>query len=145
MNATLTIPQFPPIHSAKLGSLLDLLDELRQAAASLATPDGLQNAISTLVKIANALGMDPTWTAQLQTILNDPNIFEVALVIVRFLNSLVPGGGQPASAPGSVASGSATPSGKVTLDSQAFIDWLPIVIQILQLIQQVVAGKTTGS
>jgi hypothetical protein len=143
MNATLSIPQFPPVQIAKLSSLLDLLDELRQAAASLATPEGLQNALGLLIKIAEALGMDAAWTEQLQTILSDQNIFEVVLAIVRLLNSLLPGGGQPASATATVAS-AAVPA-TVTLDAQAFIDWLPIVIQILQLLQQVAAGKTTGN
>jgi hypothetical protein len=148
MNATLSIPQFPPVKIAKLSSLLDLLDELRQAAASLATPEGLQNAIGLLIKIAEALGMDAAWAEQLQTILSDQNIFEVVLAIVRFLNSLLPGGGQPASATATVASAavaSAAVPATVTLDAQAFIDWLPIVIQILQLLQQVAAGKTTGN
>jgi hypothetical protein len=146
MNATLTIPQFPPVHTAKLSSLLGLLDELRQAAASLATPEGLQNAIGLLIKIGDALGMDPNWTEQLQTILSDQNIFGVVLVIVRFLNSLLPSGGQPASAAWvGAGSSNATPPGKVSLDAQAFINWLPIVIQILQLLQQIAAGKTTGN
>ncbi len=140
MNATLSIPQFPPVQIAKLSSLLDLLDELRQAAASLATPAGLQSAIGLLIKIADALGMDAAWAEQLQTILSDQNIFEVVLAIVRFLNSLLPGGGQPATA----TVGSTAAPDRVTLDAQAFINWLPIVIQILQLLQQVAAGKTTG-
>src|ERR1700676_3459129 len=122
MNATLTIPRFPPPLSAKFGSLLGLLAELRAAAAALATPDGLKKAVSILVDLADALGMDAAWTARLQTLLSDQNVFEVALVIVQFLLSLLgstaltAGGAGGAPAPANVAAATE----QVTLDAQAF-------------------------
>jgi len=138
MNATLTIPHFPPPLSAKFGSLLGLLAELRAAAAALATPDGLKKAVSILVDLADALGMDAAWTARLQTLLSDQNVFEVALVIVQFLDSLL-GTSNPPPLPGSTAAASE----RVTIDAQAFADWLPIVMQILQVIEQLL-GKGAG-
>ena len=137
MNATLSLPRFPPPLSVKLGSVLDWLDELRAAAAALATPDGLKRAVAILIDIAEALGLDAAWTARLQTILSDPAVLAVALVIVQFLDSLLGASGQPASATDSPATDT------VTLDAQAFADWLPIVMQILQVIEQLL-GKGAG-
>ncbi len=138
MNATLTIPRFPPPLSAKLGSLLSLLAELRAAAAALATPDGLKKAVGLLIDVADALGMDAAWTAKLKTLLSDQNVFEVALVIVQFIESLF------GSSPPPLPSAAASAGDRVTLDAQAFADWLPVVMQILQVIEQLLGKGTAG-
>ena len=136
MNATLTIPRFPPPLAAKLGNLASLLAELRAAAAALATPDGLKKAIAILIDVADALGMDAAWTAKLQALLSDQNVFEVALVIVQFIESLF------GSSPPPLPSAAASAGDPVTLDAQAFADWLPVVMQILQVIEQLLGQKS---
>jgi hypothetical protein len=131
MSPIVTLRSLPPALPSKLNlqGLLALLKKLQQLAQPLATADGLRQAIEMLVQFGAAAGLNSAWISRLQNLLNDQNAFNTVLSIVAYLESLV-GSGNP-------LANDATAPVDLAIDAQSLADWLPIVIQILQLIQSI--------
>ena len=131
MSPTVMLRSFPSALPGKvnLQSLLALLKKLQQLALPLATADGLRQAIAMLVQVGTAAGLNSAWINSLQNLLNDENAFDTALSIITYLESLLGSGNTP-------ANNAAAPA-ELAIDAQSLADWLPIVLQILQLIQSI--------
>jgi len=131
MSPTVTLRSFSPVLPSKLSlqSLLALLKKLQQLAQPLATADGLRQAIELLVQLGSAAGLNSAWISRLQSLLTDQNAFNTVLSIIAWLESLLGSGSTPAS--------EATTPLELAIDAQSLADWLPIVLQILQLIQSI--------
>jgi len=131
MSPTVTLRSLPPALPSKvnLQSLLALLKKLEQLAQPLATADGLRQALEMLVQIGGAAGLNPAWIAQLQSLLSDQNGFNTVLSIIAWLESLL--------GSGSTTAGVAAAPAELAIDAQTLANWLPIVLQILQLIQSI--------
>jgi len=131
MSSTVTLRSLPPVLPSKvsLQSLLALLKKLQQLAQPLATADGLRQALEMLVQIGGAAGLNSAWIAQLQSLLSDQNAFNTVLSIIAYIESLLGSGNTTASV-------AAAPA-ELAIDAQTLADWLPIVLQILQLIQNI--------
>ena len=127
----LTLQSFPALRLAKLRELLDLLAALRQISWPIATADDLRRAVALLVRLGQLVGLDPAWTARLQSILDNPDVFDIVLAIARYLSRQF---AIDAANDGVFALG----DDPVTLDidAQSFAAWLPIVLQILNLLRQ---------
>lgn len=126
MSQTVTLRSFPTAlpGGVKLSSLLALLKKLQQLALPLATADGLRQAIQVLVQFGAAAGLNSAWLSQLQSLLGDSGAFNTVLSIIAYLESL------------SSANSEASNAG-LTINAQSFANWLPLVIQILQLIESI--------
>jgi hypothetical protein len=131
MSPTVTLRSPPPTlpSTLNLQSLLALLKKLQQLAEPLATADGLRQALEMLVEIGGAAGLNSAWIAQLQSLLSDQNAFDTVLSLIAWLESLLGSGS-------ATASEVAAPA-ELAIDAQSLADWLPIVLQILQLIQSI--------
>jgi hypothetical protein len=127
MSPTVTLRSFPPAlpGNVNLQSLLALLKKLQLLAEPLATADGLRQAIEILVQLGTAAGLNSALLSRLQSLLTDQNGFNSVLSIIAYIESLL-GSGAAVSA-----------SEELAIDAQSLADWLPIVIQILQLIQSI--------
>jgi hypothetical protein len=132
----LTLQSFPALRLAKLRELLDLVALLRRIEWPIQTADDLRAAIAIVVRLGELVGVDPQWTARLQSILENPAVFDVVLAIARFLSSQMAGD--------ATDSLSIQSEGLLVLeiDAQSFAAWLPIVLQILELIRQLSQSRS---
>jgi hypothetical protein len=134
MSPTITLRSIPRALPSLLDlqGLLALLKKLQQFSEPLATADGLRQAIELLVQLGNAAGLNSAWIGRLQSLLTDQNAFNTVLSIIAWLESLLGSSNAPAS--------DATAPPELAIDAQSLADWLPIVLQILQLIQSIRAS-----
>ncbi len=70
------------------------------------------------------------WVNRLEQILNDDNVFQIVLAIVPALS------GWSGAVGGDNQLRVSSVSQQVTVHAQAFVDWLPIVVQLIQLLRQ---------
>ena len=116
-----------------LRQALELLANIRNLAQPLTSADGLEQALTSLVQLANLLGVSAAWTARVQSILADPAVFNVVLLIVQ---QLLGSGSQPGTAnPSPPPAPEQTQA--ITLDEQTLSEWLPFITEIISLIQQI--------
>ncbi len=137
-DGTVSIEQFPPPIFGKLQTLLGLLEKLR-GASDLTTPDGLHGAIELVIELAQFAGVDQAWIDRVTGLLNDSTGFNLALAIARYVESILsptaPVSGPPAASPAPPVGVNALLA-STTIDAKSLTDWLPIVLQIIRLIQQ---------
>ncbi|HEX3997144.1 MAG TPA: hypothetical protein VHX65_01170 [Pirellulales bacterium] len=140
MSQCVTLRSIPPSLPgiANLPGLLALLQKLQQLAAPLATADGLRQAIELLVQFGAAAGLNPAWLARLESLLSNTSGFNTVLSIIAYLESL---GGSSSSSGRPVGASASPATAELAIDAQSLVDWLPIVIQILQLIQSIRGGS----
>ena len=132
----LTLQSFPALRLAKLRELLDLVALLHRIEWPIQTADDLRAAIAIVVRLGQLVGIDPQWTARLQSILDNPAVFDIVLAIARFLSSQMAAN----EAADGVNATSDTPW-ILEIEPQSFAAWLPIVLQILDLIRQLTQSR----
>lgn len=116
---------------AKIRELLNILAALRDLTEPITTADGLRQTIELLARVARLVGVDPRWIDRLVSILDDEATFRVVLAIVHFvLNSVA------RKAEGGAVRITLSEDDDVHLTAHAFIDWLPLVMQIINLLGQ---------
>lgn len=113
--------------------ILRLIGELR-GLRDLTSPDGLRQAIEAVLGFAQLVGLDERFIEKLRTILADEQAFEIVLAIVRFLVGRIKLSERPEEGRFQIASEGGQFSGDVSVRS--FVDWLPAVLQILDLIRR---------
>ena len=117
---------------ANLRQIVAILAQFGSIQQPLTSADGLQQTLGLVVQLANLAGLDPTWTARVQSILDDPGIFNIVLATVQYLSGLV-----PMAPPGAGAPTAPVASQSLAIDEQSMIDWLPVVAELLSLIAQI--------
>lgn len=122
---------------AALRQVLDLIAALRQPDQPLTTAPGLHNALARLAQVAEAFGIDGAWLDRLKQVLADPAVFNIVLAIVQYLSGL----GGKEQADGSVHIQAAPGAAAIHVDAQSLIDWLPLVVQLLGLLQHIRGGS----
>jgi hypothetical protein len=125
MTTTIVPAQFSFSSLANLRQIVGLISNLGSLERPL-TPDGLKQALEIVIQLANLIGVDPAWSGRVQAILDDPRVFNIVLAIVQYLSGLA----QP-------ATNAAVSSQTVVVDEQSFSQWLPIVVEIVGLLQQI--------
>ena len=65
MSAATPLAQIPLGGLSKLRDLLSLLGDIRNITDPLTTADGLKQALTLILQLADTLGLDPTWTDRL--------------------------------------------------------------------------------
>ncbi len=131
MPAPQTIEPFFLERFKKIRELLDILSALRDLTEPLTTAQGLRQTIELLARVARLVGVDPAWIERLLSILDDQATFRVVLAIVNFvLNSIA------RKAEGGAVRIALAEDDDVHLTAHAFTDWLPLVMQIINLLRQ---------
>ncbi len=133
--ATVVVQRFPGGALSKLRDLLRLVGVFRGEAPALTEPDGLRQALETILKLAEALGLDAEWTARLQAVLGNEATFQLVLSLVRFVYDLLDGDDKPSDVR------SQDVELLATVEAQSVLVWLPLVIQLVGLWRQVRATR----
>jgi hypothetical protein len=129
-TASVAVPLLVSERLLRLQRLAQLFAVLRRLTDPLTSPEALKQAIHTLLEIAQLLGLDDDWADRLQQVLEDERRFQIVLAVVRAI------AGWSGSIDGMNRLRVSSASQQVVVEAQAFVDWLPIVVQILQLLKQ---------
>jgi hypothetical protein len=126
----------PILHSQSLDKIRDLLRIIAdlRGIGDITTPDGLRRAIEFVLELADLIGLDEKLVERLRTILADQNVFQIVLSIVRFLAGFVDVVGEPAD--GRFHLSSVDGQTQSDMSIRGFLEWLPIVLQILDLLRR---------
>ena len=114
-----------------LRQVLDLLAQIRNLNQPLSSAAGLEQALTLLLQLANLLGVSTTWTSSVQSILADPAVLNVVLLIVQQLLGESQTG-TPAPSPSPAPQAQA-----VAISEQSLSQWLPLITEIIGLIRQI--------
>src|SRR5262245_13483052 len=131
---TIVDPSIRPRAFDKLRELLRLIAALRGMKEPLTSPDGLRQALEILLQLAGFAGLDPAVADRLRTILADERVFANVLAIVQYIAGLLAlsldlGEGR-------VRLSSAGNGAEVFIEAADFFDWLPIVLEIIELLRR---------
>jgi hypothetical protein len=133
-----TKSHFPPvilpagIFAGRFGSLRQLLDLLAQFGRldePITTPTGLRRAIELAVAAGRLFGIDPAWLDRLQSALDNRAVFAVLLALVQLAAQAATASNDDRGLRVSSA------DADVVLTGQAIADWLPIVLELVELIR----------
>lgn len=134
MSTTIAVPLLAADRLQRLGRLAKLFQLLRSVSGPITTPENLRQTLSTLLEVAGLVGLDQEWIDRIEHILNDENVFQIVLAVVRALS------GWSGSVGGDNQMRVSSASQQVTVNAQAFVDWLPVVVQLNQLLHQLREG-----
>ncbi|MCA9103051.1 MAG: hypothetical protein KDA63_17965 [Planctomycetales bacterium] len=117
----------------KIREVIDLIAAIGNLTDPISSEPGLRTAIELVVRFAELIGIDPSWTARLRDALDDEGVFYIVLAVVRFalglMDTKVDFEGEGATVV------LASEDGSCVLTTQSFLSWLPIVLQLIQLIR----------
>jgi hypothetical protein len=133
MSTAAALPTFSFQDLNKIREILATIRSIRELADPITTATGLQQAIALLEQLATQLGVNPQWIQDLNTILANPTVFNDVLAIVQYLSGLA-GHEQPNGTLQVTLAGTQT---AVTVDPQGFLNWLPLIAQILSILSQI--------
>jgi hypothetical protein len=128
----------PAVRPQGLEKIFDLLRTLTQLAAlrdALTTPDGLRRAIELALRVAGIVGLPPEFIQRLRTILDNPQAFAAVLAVVEYLAGLMKIEGELPD--GRLHLKAVDGQREAAVAARDFFDWLPFVIQLLDLLRQV--------
>ncbi len=112
-----------------LRQLLELLSQLGRLDEPITTPVGLRQAIQFAIAVGRLAGLDAGWLERLQAALDNEAVFGVVLALVRLA-------AQAASASNDDAGlRISTADADIVLTGQAIADWLPIVLELVELLR----------
>ncbi len=131
MSTPQTIDPFFFERFTKIRELIDVIASLRDLSEPITTPEGLRQTVELLARVARLVGIDPAWIDRLLSILDDEATFRVVLAVVHFVLQNV-----SRIAVGGAVRISLTEDDDVHLTAHAFVDWLPLVMQIINLLGQ---------
>jgi hypothetical protein len=110
--------------------LLQLIGRMRQITDPVTSPEGLRQAIELLLSFAELLGLSQEVTQRLRQILDNEIIFQIVLGIVRFLLGEGISNINDGHLHATFGDGST-----FVVEAKDFLSWLPIVVQIINLIR----------
>jgi hypothetical protein len=119
-----------PGRFASLRQLFELVSQIGRLSEPITSAAGLRKAIEIVVSLARLVGIDAALVDRLQAALDNEAVFGVVLALVRLAEH-------------AVASGEFDDRGldfgpadtDVVLTSQAIVDWLPIVLELIALLR----------
>ena len=130
MNVSSMFVAQGPSRLAKLRDLLALLALFREITDPITSPQGLRQALAVLIRFAEMLGIDDAWLDRVRSIVLDDAVFNIVLAIVQYLAGVA-----TRNEAGEVhALGEA--GQEIVIDAQSFLEWLPLVVQLLALLGQ---------
>jgi hypothetical protein len=117
----------------KIREFIDLIAAIRGLTEPITSEVGLRAAIDLVVRFADLIGIDPTWTNRLREALDDDGVFYIVLAIVQYAFGLMDGKMDGDGDGTTVVL--ASEDGSCVVTTQSFLSWLPIVLQLIQLIR----------
>lgn len=122
-----------------LRDVLELIGRIREIDEPITSPEGLRQALEFILNFAELLGVSAEITDRLRRVLADENVFRIVLAIVRLLL-----GAAGAEAQDNKIRAFWDDGSEVLIDSNDFLDWLPIIIQIIDLLRMIIGGRPRG-
>jgi hypothetical protein len=119
--------------TSKFRELLDLLAAFRDIREPLTSPEGLRASLELLLRLAEFAGIDRAWTDRVRAILDDARTFDIVLSIVRYLHGLI-ATDQIMQTLGEYYAADNQSNGD--LAAQDFVDWLPLILEIISLLRE---------
>jgi hypothetical protein len=126
------------LKSDQLGLMRDVLEliaRIRQIQAPITSPDGLRQTIELILHCAELLGVSGELTDRLRQMLADENVFQIVLSIMRFLLGMASGETADSKPRASFDVGNT-----IRIEPQDLLSWLPIVVEIINLIRIIRGG-----
>lgn len=138
LTATARVPLALPVLNvtSKLRELLDLLAALRAIRDPLTSPEGLRASLELLLRLAEFVGVDRAWTDRIRSVLDDPRAFDIVLAIVRYLHGLMESEQVVRLIAENDAAGVERLAGDSDIAAQDFLDWLPLILEIIALLRE---------
>ena len=133
MTTTLSVRSAAWQRLAQLRELLDLVNEVRALADPFASPDDFRRLITLVVRLGSAFGFDSAWLERFERLLTDDDLVAVVLAVTHYV--LRSTGLQVASI-SPTNSHSASNLQPLVVDAQSYADWLPLVIELVQLVRK---------
>ena len=133
MNESIMLVQAPLGGLSKIRDLLSLIGAIRDITSPLTSAEGLRQTLNVLLRLADALGVDPAWSNKLATILRDEGVFNVVLAIIQYLMGVAGKEG----ADNALRVRVAASGQEVIVEESSFATWLPLVIQLISLVRQI--------
>lgn len=130
MSSTIAVPMLAADRFQRIGRIAQLLRLLQKFNGPLTSPENLREALGALLEVAGLVGLDQEWIERLEHIRNDEHVFQIVLAVVRAIS------GWSGAVAGDNQVRVSSASQQVTVSAQSFVDWLPIVVQIIQLLRQ---------
>jgi len=121
---------------SKIRDILGLIGELREIREPLTNADALRRSLELLARFAEFISVDGQWIERIKSILSDENVFNIVLAIVRLLAGFVVAKRDEGTFVVAMAEGP-----DAVIEAQAFIDWLPLIFQLLDLLRQIRNGR----
>jgi hypothetical protein len=109
--------------------LLELLAQYGRLDEPITTPEGLRQAIQFALAVGRLVGLDAGWLERLQAALDNEAVFDVVLALLRLAAQAATASNDDAGLRISTA------DADVVLTGQAIADWLPIVLELVELIR----------
>ena len=133
MNASATSAAFPLSRFSTIRDILSLIEDIRNITDPINSAEGLRQSIGLLIHLASLVGIDSRWTDRLRSVLDNEGVFDIVFAIVRYTSGIA-----SRETDGDSIRVLLTDDGpEVVVDAQSFVDWLPIVTQIVSLLRQI--------
>ena len=118
---------------AQLRELLDLVNSVRALDDPFATPEDFRRLITLVVRLGSAFGFDAPSLQRFEQLLTDDDLVAAVLAITHYV--LRSTGLQSTTL--RTASLQATSTVEpLVVDAQSYADWLPLVIELVQLVRK---------
>ena len=134
MNSSISVETSLLPNLTTLRDLLNLLSSLRDLTDPFGSIDSLRKSLDLLSKFAIALGLDSKYLAWINAIESNSQLLNFLLAAGHYLETLL--APTPTTLP-------ITAAGSVQIQSIDFTKLLPLLTEILQLIQQLRPSPTT--
>ncbi|MEX2141326.1 MAG: hypothetical protein WD894_18820 [Pirellulales bacterium] len=135
MTEPLGLPGLKLQQLGVLRDVVELIGRIRQIQQPITSADGLRQTLELILHFAELLGVSGELTDRLRQILADENVFQIVLGIVRFLLGAAGAETETGQLRAMFADGTS-----VVVEPQDFLSWLPIVVQIINLIRLIRGG-----
>jgi hypothetical protein len=118
-----------PGRFASLRQLFELVSQIGRLSEPITSPTGLRKATEIVVSLGRLVGIDAAWLDRLRTALDNEVVFGVVLALVRLAAQAATASNDDRGLRISSA------DADVVLTGQAIADWLPIVLELIELLR----------
>lgn len=122
----LTVRGGPFERLTKLRDLLDLVAAVRDLDEPFGSVEQFRRLIDQVTRLGAFFGVDQTWLDRWESLLADDDLVAAVLAVARYVLSLT--------AKSATASDANDAFPAVVIDRQRYADWLPLVVEFLQLV-----------
>lgn len=110
----------------KLRDVLDLVAAVRDLDDPFGSVEQFRRLVDLVTRLGAFCGVDQTWLDRWEAILTDDELVGAVLAVARYVLSLT--------TKSTTANRATDALPTVVIDRQSYADWLPLVIELLQLV-----------